>query len=139
GCHQADGPTALAFARMRYSDPLGDIGRSARQRQVVAAVVKEVADPGTLVNPGQQLSLIDAGIESLLVDPDTGIIDLGRMALAFRKATGPDAIIGTPPIADLNYRPGGVGSAVLLDEARAPGFFEKMRTGRLTPEDVATL
>ncbi|MHB1289069.1 LCP family protein, partial [Georgenia sp.] len=42
GCHQADGPTALAFARMRYSDPLGDIGRSARQRQVVAAVVKEV-------------------------------------------------------------------------------------------------
>ena len=36
GCHVADGDTALAFARMRYSDPLGDIGRAARQRQLVA-------------------------------------------------------------------------------------------------------
>lgn len=31
----ADGKTALAFARMRYSDPLGDFGRVARQRQVI--------------------------------------------------------------------------------------------------------
>ncbi|MDR3152247.1 MAG: LCP family protein, partial [Bifidobacteriaceae bacterium] len=28
GCHDADGKTALAFSRMRYSDPLSDIGRT---------------------------------------------------------------------------------------------------------------
>lgn len=138
GCHEADGPTALAFARMRYSDPTGDIGRSARQRQVVSAVVSKVSDPATLVNPGKQVDLIDAGVGALLVDTDTGIIDLARMALAFRNATGEGGIIGTPPIADLDYRPGGIGAAVLLDEARAPGFFEKMRAGQLTAEDVAT-
>lgn len=136
GCHQADGPTALAFARMRYADPTGDIGRSGRQRQVVAAVVNKVATPATLVNPTKQVDLIAAGLGALLVDTDTGIIDLGRMALAFRNATGPNGIRGTPPIANFDYRPGGIGSTVLLDETRAPVFFEKMRAGQLTAADV---
>lgn len=137
GCREADGTTALAFARMRYSDPKGDIGRGERQRQVVSAVVKEVATPGNLVNPATQVRLIDAGTNALVVDTDTGIIDLGRMALAFRRATGPDGLIGTPPIASLDYRPGGgLGSTVLLDQEKAPVFFERMRDGELTAADL---
>lgn len=138
GCHEADGPTALAFARMRYSDPTGDIGRSERQRQVVAAVVSKAADPATLVNPGKQIDLVGAGVGALVTDTETGIVDLARMALAFRAATGEAGIIGTPPIADFDYRPGGVGSTVLLDEAQAPMFFQRMRDGQLTASDVAT-
>ncbi|MDD6584943.1 MAG: LCP family protein, partial [Bacteroidales bacterium] len=42
GCHTADGTTALAFARMRYSDPQGDIGRAERQRQVISAIMTKV-------------------------------------------------------------------------------------------------
>ncbi|MFD1506730.1 LytR family transcriptional regulator [Georgenia yuyongxinii] len=139
GCHQADGTTALAFARMRYSDPQGDIGRGERQRQVIGAVVKEVAKPATLVNPVDQVQLIDAGTNALVVDTDTGIIDLGRMALAFRGATGPDGIVGAPPIASMDYRPGGgLGSTVLLDQEKAPAFFQKLRDGELTAADVET-
>nr|WP_127573545.1 LCP family protein [Georgenia faecalis] len=137
GCHEADGATALAFARMRYADPEGDIGRAARQRQVVSAVVAKVAQPGTLLNPLRQVRLIDAGTAALVVDPDTGIVDLGRMALAFRAATGEGGLLGAPPIAMFDYRPGGVGSTVLLDPDRAPGFFERLREGTLTPEDLA--
>ncbi|KAE8765231.1 LytR family transcriptional regulator [Georgenia thermotolerans] len=137
GCHLADGRTALAFSRMRYGDPKGDIGRGERQRQVIGAVVKEVATPATLLNPADQVQLIDAGTNALVVDQDSGIIDLGRMALAFRSATGPDGIVGTPPIANTGYRPGGgLGSTVLLDENRTPGFFGRMRDGTLTKADV---
>ena len=138
GCRQADGATALAFARMRYSDPKGDLGRSERQRQVVSAVMKQVASPSTLVNPVDHVQLVEAGTGALGTDTDTGIIDLGRMALAFRRATGPNGILGAPPIADYDYRPGGIGSTVLLDEARVPEFFQRLKDGALTPSDVAT-
>src|SRR5699024_8003411 len=47
GCHVSDGDTALAFARMRYSDPTGDIGRGERQRQVIGGIAEAVASPGT--------------------------------------------------------------------------------------------
>lgn len=137
GCHVADGATTLAFARMRYSDPLGDIGRSQRQQEVIQAVTAAVAKPGELIKPWQQVRLLDAGLGVLTVSEGTGILDLGRMALAFRTATGEGGVRGTPPIADLDYRGGGVGSAVLLDEAAAPGFFQHVADGTVTTEEAA--
>lgn len=136
GCHDVDGTTALAFARMRYSDPLGDIGRQARQRQVIAAVVREAATPATALNPFEQVKLIEAGVGALVTDEDTGIVDLARLALAFRSATGENGVTGGPPIADFDYHPGGVGSTVLLDETLAPAFFDRLRAGELTEEDI---
>lgn len=138
GCQRVDGPTALAFARMRYSDPLGDIGRQSRQRQVIGALTGEVATPATALNPFKQLRLIDAGLGSVATDTETGILDLGRLALAFRAATGPEGVTGNPPIALLDYHPGGIGSAVLLDEAAAAEFWQKLAAGDLTQQDIQT-
>ncbi|MBD8080206.1 LCP family protein [Cellulosimicrobium arenosum] len=136
GCHQADGKTALAFSRMRYSDPKGDIGRAERQRQVIGAISSTAADPSLVVEPGRQVALVDAGLGALTVDDDTGIIDLGRLALAFRKANGPDGVTGTPPIGNPDYRPGGVGSTVQLDPDTAPQFWTDLRDGKLEPGQV---
>jgi hypothetical protein len=62
------------------------------------------------------------------------VVDLGRLALAFRSATGPDGITGTPPIVSLDYRPGnGVGSSVRLDPDATPTFFQQVRDGELAP------
>ena len=133
GCHEADGTVALQFARMRYSDPDGDIGRGARQRQVVGAVADEALSPLTLVNPVRQVRLVGAGTGALVTDPDTGILDLGMMALAFRSATGANGWVGAPPIASTNYQPGGIGSTVLLDRAAAPVFFDDLANGNLAP------
>ena len=72
--------TALEFARMRYSDPQGDIGRGERQRQVLGAITRAAASPATILNPIEQVQLLGAGTDALLTDPDTGIVDLGRMA-----------------------------------------------------------
>lgn len=131
GCHVSDGVTALAFARMRYADPKGDIGRAERQQQLIGAITHKVENASLVFQPGKQVSLITAGTGALAVSSGTGITDLGRLALDFRKATGPSGITGTPPIKNLDYRPGGVGSAVQLDPDTAPAFFTAIMNGTL--------
>lgn len=135
GCHEVDGTTALAFARMRYSDPLGDFGRQARQRQVISAVTHNALTPSLLLNPLKQVALVDAGVSTLTSDTNTGVIDLGRMSLAFIGATRDSGVSGTPPIANPDYQPGGVGSTVLLDPDKRIVFFQKIMDGSITQED----
>jgi LCP family protein required for cell wall assembly len=136
GCKTVDGVQALAFSRMRYADPSGDIGRGQRQRQLISAVAAKAEDPSLLVKPTTQVALIDTGLGVLTTSEGTDILDLGRLALAFRSATGPGGVTGTPPIASLDYRPGGVGSTVLLDESQVATFFTAVRDGTLTPGSV---
>lgn len=136
GCHDVDGPTALLFARMRYSDPLGDIGRTQRQRLVISSTLKKALSPEVLINPARQVALADAGAAALTVDRSAQTMDIGRLALALRKA-GDTGLQGVPPIASLGYNPGGgVGSTVKLDESRTPAFWEGLRNGTLTPADL---
>ena len=136
GCHTVGGTQALAFARMRKADPEGDIGRAKRQRQLISAVMSQIKFGELVKHPSQQVALIKAGTGALTVDDDSGIVDIGKLALAFRAANGPEGITGTPPIADLNYRPGRVGSTVLLDEDKAPAFWAAIRDGELPPGKV---
>ena len=136
GCHEANGPTALSFARMRHADPTGDIGRAQRQRQIVSAVTSAAAKPSLIFQPNRQVQLIDAGVGALVTSDGTDIVDLARLALAFRAAGGKDGITGTPPIASMDYRPGGVGSTVRLDPALTPAFFQAIKGGTLPPGPV---
>ncbi|MDR2378540.1 MAG: LCP family protein [Bifidobacteriaceae bacterium] len=129
GCHDVDGAQALAFARMRKADPLGDIGRGARQRQVLAAVMDKAIEPSLLWHPGRQVELARAGTQALAVDEGASIVGLGRLILDFKAATGPDGVQGTPTIESLDYRPGGIGSAVLLDPEASARDFAEIRAG----------
>ncbi|WP_136519400.1 LCP family protein [Cellulomonas telluris] len=136
GCHDVDGTQALAFARMRKADLQGDVGRALRQRQLIGAVVAKVDPKALALRPGAQVALVDAGTSALTFDEDTGVLDVARLAVAFRNANGPGGITGTPPIVDMNYRPGNIGAAVLLDEAATPPFFAAVRDGTLPPGQV---
>ena len=133
-CQQVNGEKALAFSRMRKSDPTGDIGRGLRQRAIISAAVKKAMSPSTLLNPSATSKLVDAGTGSLTVDKDSGVWEIGQMVLAFRSASN-DGLTGAPPIEDPDYEPGGVGSTVLLVDTTAPIFFGKVRDGRLTASD----
>jgi transcriptional regulator len=130
-CQEVDGTKALAYSRMRKSDPTGDIGRGLRQRAVISAVVSKAMNVGTLLNPFRQDSLVDAGTQALTVDRQTTVPSLARMVMAFRSASH-DGLTGAPPIESLDYEPGGIGAAVLLKDTTAPGFFEALRNGTLT-------
>lgn len=133
GCHLATGDTALAFARMRYSDPLGDIGRAARQRQLVSAVVDGVFTRKVVANPFKAMDVAGAGLQAFRVSDGTGPIDLARISLTFRAAQGDQAVTGTPPIKDWGYHVKGVGSTVLLDPDEIDQFWEDVAEGNFEP------
>lgn len=137
GCHQADGGTALAFSRMRYSDPTGDIGRAARQRQVIAAVAKKASSPAVLTNPATVSKLMKAGLSSLTVDEKTGAFDLIGMALAFKAATGTKGVTGSVYYTNTDYYPkSGIGSTVLLNESKNTELFSQLEDGTHDPGTV---
>lgn len=136
GCHHANGETSLAFSRMRLQDPEGDIGRTKRQQQLISAITHAAGTRATFVSPGRQVALTRAGTDAIVVDRATGIVDLGRLALAFREASGPKGFHGTPPIKSTSYRPGGVGSAVLLDPNALPGFWASVANGSIQPQGI---
>ena len=139
GCHTADGATALSFSRMRYADAQGDFGRNERQRQVIAAIVKKASSAQTLTNPAKVTAVADAGLSSLTVDEQTSPLTLVSMAMAFKDATGSEGISGSVYWTDPDYYVDGVGSSVLLDDARNTELFSELAAGTHASGTVGTL
>ncbi len=139
GCHMANGQQALAFSRMRYSDPEGDFGRTKRQRQVVQAVMAKALTPSTLLNPLTVSRLVSSGLHAITVDNSTNILSLARMAFVFREATGPSGITGLPPIESMGYYVPSVGSCVLLNHERTLELFSAIGNGTQSPGVVGGL
>lgn len=133
GCHTVNGEQALSFSRMRYSDPMGDFGRTKRQRQVVAAIAKQTMAPSTIFNPHKLFSVAGAGLDSLTVDNSMNPFDLAQMALAFREATGPNGITGLPVVKSMGYYVDGIGSTVLLNSEASLTLFAKIINGEEEP------
>jgi len=135
-CQTVDGTKALAYSRMRKSDPTGDVGRGLRQRAVISAVVSKAASPTTAISFSRQDALVDAGTNALTVDESAGTMSIARMVLAFRSASG-DGLTGAPPIEDTAYSPedADIGETVLLQDTTAPDFFSRLRDGKLTAAD----
>lgn len=139
GCHVADGGTALAFSRMRYADANGDFGRNERQRQVIGAIMKKGLSRSTLTNWSTVMSVADTALEAVSFDEKTNPWTLATMALAFRDAMGEDGVNGSVYWTDPNYMVRGVGSTVLLDDARNTELFSKLADGGIQPGTVGTL
>lgn len=139
GCHVADGGTALAFSRMRYADANGDFGRTQRQREVIAAIVKKVASGAVLANPAKAMKVADAGLAAVTVDDKTSPYTLVRMAFAFRSANGSKGVTGSVYWTNPDYRLPGVGSSVLLDDSRNLELFSQLAAGTHEAGTVGTL
>ena len=127
GCQQADGPTALGYARARHSDPRGDLGRVERQRELMAAIVTKASSITTLVNPLRTYPLARRGADALTVDDDTGPFALLRFVLGMRSTAGKNGVSLTVPVAGTASRPG-AGSVVLWDDGQARRVFDALRT-----------
>ena len=139
GCHNADGSTALSFSRMRYADATGDFGRNARQRQVISAIVKKASSKETLTNPKMVTTMAEAGLSALTVDGKTTPLTLVNMALAFKDATGSKGISGSVYWSNPDYYMDGVGSSVLLDDAKNTELFSQLAAGTHAAGTVGTL
>jgi LCP family protein required for cell wall assembly len=119
GCQEADGTTALGYARSReYAT--GDIERGQAQREVIGKVAAKAGSPWTFVNPFRYFAVNKAGSEAVRLGENVGPIDLARFAWAVRKVSGNDGKTCTVPIADL---------AVNWDDERATALFDRIREG----------
>lgn len=81
GCQTMDGVTSLAYVRMRYQDPKGDLGRIERQQEYIAAVAKGALSPWNVLLPWRGYAIAHEAGSALTVDNETGVVDLTRMAL----------------------------------------------------------
>jgi len=125
GCQTLDGKTALAYVRMRYADPRGDIGRIQRQQQYLAAVLHKVLTPGVLLNPMSMKHLAKAGTGAFVVGEGDGISDLGRLGLAMRSLMKGKGAVKTVPVATANGFAGGQ-SVVLWNKHQAEQLFRSL-------------
>jgi LCP family protein required for cell wall assembly len=97
GCHDVDGFGALAFSRMRYADPLGDIGRTLRQHQVVAQLSAKIGQlvedtvtigkwPGSLFGVTKLYDIGEVVAQHTTVDQNMTVADFLRLLGYFRNA-----------------------------------------------------
>ena len=69
-------------------------------------------------------------MSALTVDEKTNPYTLLTMALAFKSATGSNGISGSVYWSDPDYYVDGVGSSVLLDDAKNTELFNQLADGR---------
>lgn len=134
GCQTLDGANALGYVRSRYEDPLGDIGRAARQRQFLGALMKQAATPSTVLLPWRYKSFADAAAGGLTVGTETGLMDAVRVLQAMRAVSNNQGLSLSVPTSDLAY-PTSNGVAVKWDTERAKALFTALKNDE--PLDTA--
>ena len=106
GCQPMDGATALGYARARYSDPRGDLGRVERQREVLAAIAGKDA-----LAVGDRPRAVAGGPRRVRRRQGAGrrrrldAVERGPFVLAMRAVSGGGGLSLTVPIGDANIAP----------------------------------
>lgn len=126
GCQVLDGANALGYVRSRYSDPLGDIGRVARQRQFLAAIMHKALSPSTVLLPWQYFGFSTSAGSGLSVGQDTSFRDLGRVLLAMRSISDGNGLSLTVPISNPGL-PTAVGDVVVWNRTQALALFTAIK------------
>jgi LCP family protein required for cell wall assembly len=122
GCQELDGKNALAYVRMRYADPKGDLGRIERQQQYLSSVMKKVATPAVLLNPISMWKLVDAGTGSVNVGDGDSVTDISSLARAMRALSNGNGTLTTVPVSETDANTA-AGSSVIWDDAAARELF----------------
>ncbi|WP_203336866.1 LCP family protein [Nocardioides limicola] len=120
GCQEVDGVTALAYARSRKTGRLGDINRAENQREVVSAIGHKALSPWTVLNPVRWWQLNTAAAGTVTTSEGTGLVAMGRFALALTRAGGDSTLTCGIPIRDLQ---------VNWDTERAERLFARIIAG----------
>jgi LCP family protein required for cell wall assembly len=113
GCQEADGDTALGYARTRKFST-GDIQRGQNQREVVSALGSEMLSWKTIVNPVRYYRVVTGGAESVRIGEQTGPLAVAKFGVAMNRVDGEAGMTCTVPIADF---------AVNWDQERSEQLF----------------
>ena len=122
GCQELDGRNALAYVRMRYADPRGDLGRVERQQQFLSSVMKKAATPAVLINPIRMWKLVNASVGSVNVGQGDTIRDMANLAIAMRSLSNGKGTLTTVPVLTAEETTA-AGTSVIWDEDAARELF----------------
>ncbi|GHA94310.1 transcriptional regulator [Streptomyces termitum] len=99
GTQTLDGEQALAFVRTRYAFAQSDLQRTKNQQKFLSALAHQAATPGTILNPFRLYPTLGAGLDTLIVDKDMSLWDLGQMFFAMKGISGGDGKSMNMPLA----------------------------------------
>lgn len=115
GCQEADGTTALGYARTR-DFAISDLQRVQNQREVIGAIGDGATSPWTVINPLRYWNVTNSGADSLRIGENVGPLSMARFAWNMAHVTGGGGKSCTMPITD--------GTATNWDEDRSNRLFE---------------
>jgi LCP family protein required for cell wall assembly len=98
GTQTLNGEQALAFVRTRYAFAQSDLQRTKNQQKFLSALANQAATPGTILNPFALYPTLGAGLDTLIVDKDMSLYDLGKMFFAMKGISGGDGTSMNMPL-----------------------------------------
>jgi LCP family protein required for cell wall assembly len=121
GTQTLNGKQALAFVRTRHAFATSDLERTKNQQKFLSALAHQVATPTTLLNPFELYPVLGAGLNSLIVDKDMSLWDLGSMFWAMKSVQGGDGKSMNMPLA------GSTGGNLLWDKAKVKTLVDELK------------
>ncbi|MFF2654736.1 LCP family protein [Streptomyces sp. NPDC058045] len=121
GKQTLDGQQALAFVRTRHAFAASDLERTKNQQKFLSALAHQVATPGTVLNPFKLYPTMGAGLDSLIVDKDMSLWNLGSMFWAMKGITGGDGKSMNIPINGSN------GGNLVWDKAKVKTLVNELK------------
>ncbi|MEU6314140.1 LCP family protein [Streptomyces sp. NPDC047014] len=98
GRQTLNGEQSLAFVRTRYAFAESDLQRTKNQQKFLAALASQAATPSSVLNPFTLYPVMGAGLDTLIVDKDMGLWDMGQMFFAMKGVNGGDGVSMNMPI-----------------------------------------
>ncbi|GGV23930.1 transcriptional regulator [Streptomyces filipinensis] len=120
GNQTLNGQQALAFVRTRHAFATSDLQRTKNQQKFLSALAHQVATPSTILNPFKFYPVMGAGLDSLIVDKDMSLWDLGSMFWAMKGVQGGDGTSLNMPIS------GSVGGNLVWDKAKVKTLVDEL-------------
>ncbi|MFB6674979.1 LCP family protein [Streptomyces sp. NPDC056390] len=128
GKQTLNGQQALAFVRTRHAFAASDLQRTKNQQAFLSALAHQVATPSTVMNPFKLYPTMGAGLDSLVVDKDMSLWDLGSMFFAMKGVTGGDGKSLNMPVS------GSVNGNLVWDKTKV-----KQLVGELKNDETVTV
>ncbi|MFF4732628.1 LCP family protein [Streptomyces mirabilis] len=121
GKQTLNGEQALAFVRTRHAFAASDLQRTKNQQKFLSALAHQVATPGTILNPFKLYPTMGSGLDSLTVDKDMSLWDLGSMFWAMKGVTGGSGKSMNMPIS------GSTGGNLVWDKAKVKTLVDELK------------
>ncbi|MDH6121938.1 LCP family protein required for cell wall assembly [Kitasatospora sp. GAS204A] len=133
GCQTLNGTQSLAFVRQRHQMADQDLGRMRNQQKFLSALAHQAASPTTLLDPFTVYPLIGSGLDTLIVDKNTGLTDLATLFEAMKTVSSGGGKSITIPIGNADYHTSTGESAVKWNQSEATQVFDAIKNDTAVP------